>query len=69
MLPPTQEHSFHFFMFAPEGLQNGTQKLLKWRPGGSFGTKKIAGEMYSKHVQTNRQQVTERMTQTTQQWD
>ncbi len=56
-------------MFDPEGPQNGTQKLLKWRSRGSFGTKKKAGEMCTKHVQTNRQQVTERMTQTTQQWD
>jgi len=67
MHPPTRERSFHFFTFAPEGLQNGTQKLLKWRPGGSFETKKIAGEMFTKHVQTNHEQHAKRMTKTAQQ--
>ena len=36
MLPPTREHSFHFSTFAAEGLQLAPQKLLIWRPGGSF---------------------------------
>ena len=30
---PAREHSFHFFTLARKGIQKGSQKLWKWRPG------------------------------------
>ena len=46
MLPPTQERSFHFLTCAAEGLQNGTQRLLKWRPGSPLNHKDGRRDVY-----------------------
>ncbi len=68
MLPPPREHSFHFFTFAPPNLQNGTQKLLKWWPGGSFGSKMKAREVFTKRAQTNHQQWIKYVNKTVKTW-